>query len=98
VQDMFLSNPENLSLFLNIVDYLTDDIGLVSIRSKSFLPGPLKPVSDANRVTTKYLLVGLPPLLVLGFGLINWRRTTNRRRVYRANLSDENKNEVEKVD
>ena len=87
VRDMFLSNPENLSLFLNIVDYLTDDLGLISIRSKTFLPGPLKPVSDSSRVTTKYVIVGLPPLLILGFGLIYWRRTVNRRKAYRASLS-----------
>lgn len=87
VRDMFLSNPENLSLFLNIVDYLTDDLGLISIRSKSFLPGPIKPVSDATRNLMKDMIVGLPPLLVLGVGLIYWRRTINRRKAYRASLS-----------
>jgi len=92
VRDMFLSNRENLSLFLNIVDYLTDDLGLISIRSKSFLPGPLKPVSDANRATTKDIIVGLPPLLILGFGLIYWRRTINRRKDYRVSLSKSEEN------
>jgi gliding-associated putative ABC transporter substrate-binding component GldG len=104
VRDMFLSNPENLSLFLNIVDYLTDDLGLISIRSKSFLPGPLKPVSDVNRATIKDLIVGLPPLLILGIGLIYWRRTINRRRAYRASLSmpegssDQDETSSEKID
>ena len=88
VKDMFLSNPENLSLFLNIVDYLTDDLGLISIRSKLFLPGPLKPVSEAGRATTKDMIVGLPPLFILGFGLIYWRKTVNRRKAYRASISE----------
>lgn len=87
VRDMFLSNPENLSLFLNTVDYLTDDLGLISIRSKSFLPGPLKPVSDADRAVTKDMIVGLPPLLILAIGLIYWRKTVSRRRAYRLTLS-----------
>jgi gliding-associated putative ABC transporter substrate-binding component GldG len=95
VRDMFLSNPENLSLFLNIVDYLTDDIGLISIRSKSFLPGPLKPVSDADRATTKDVIVGLPPLLILGLGLIYWRKTVNRRKAYHESLSVSEDNHIE---
>ncbi len=95
VRDMFLSNPENLSLFLNIVDYLADDLGLISIRSKSFLPGPLKPVSDINRATTKDIIVGLPPLIILGIGLIYWRRTIIRRKAYRASLSEPENNPTE---
>lgn len=95
VRDMFLSNQENLSLFLNIVDYLTDDLGLISIRSKSFLPGPLKPVSDASRATTKDIIVGLPPLLILGFGLIYWRKTINRRKAYRESLSESDEDSLE---
>ncbi len=86
VQDAFLSNPENLSIFLNTVDYLTDDIGLVSIRAKSFLPPPLKPVSNTTRIATKDLIVAFPPLLVLAVGLLYWRRTIKRRRNYRESL------------
>jgi gliding motility-associatede transport system auxiliary component len=98
VQDAFLSNPENLSIFLNTVDYLTDDLGLVSIRSKSFLPPPLEPVSEAARTATKDLLVIFPPLLVLAIGLSYWRRTVKRRKSYRdslvqkANVSNEQDN------
>lgn len=86
VQDAFLSNPENLSIFLNIVDYLTDDLGLVSIRSKSFLPPPLKPVSETTRVVTKDLIVIFPPLLVLAVGLLYWKKTVKRRKSYRNSL------------
>ncbi len=83
VEDAFLSNPENLSIFLNTVDYLTDDLGLVSIRSKSFLPPPLKPVSETTRAATKDLIVIFPPLLVLAIGLSYWRKTVKRRKGYR---------------
>ena len=89
VRDMFLSNPENLSMFLNTVDYLTDNIGLISIRSKSFLPTPLKPVTEGTRETTKDMIVVLPPLIVLAFGLFYWRRTGRRRKAYRESLNRE---------
>lgn len=98
VRDMFLSNPENLSLFLNVVDYLTDDLGLISIRSKSFLPSPLKPVSDASRALAKDMIVGVPPVLILAFGLIYWRRTINRRKTYRASLTKQSEADGEQTD
>ncbi len=87
VQDAFLSNPENLSIFLNTVDYLTDDLGLVSIRSKTFLPPPLRPVSETTRAATKDLIMVFPPLLVLAIGLSYWRRTVKRRAHYRDFLA-----------
>ena len=80
VRDIFLNDPENLSILLNTIDYLTDDIGLVSIRSKSFLPDPLKPVSETTRATTKDAIIGIPPLIVLAIGLLYWRRTVKRRK------------------
>ncbi len=91
IRDEFLSNPENLSIFLNTVDYLTDNMGLISIRSKSFLPPPLKPVSEGTRSLVKDSIIGFPPILILALGLVYWRRTVNRRKVYRTLLSNEGK-------
>jgi len=96
-RDAFLSNPENLSVFLNIVDYLSDDIGLVSIRAKTFLPPPLDPVSDSVRNFTKYSIVGFPPFLVLAVGLIYWRKSVKRRRAYRSSLPAKAQKENEQV-
>lgn len=87
IQDAFLGNPENLSIFLNAVDYLTDNIGLISIRSKTFLPPPLKPVSDATKTATKDLIIIFPPLLVLAIGLLYWRKTVRRRKLYKESLA-----------
>ncbi len=98
VQDAFMSNPENLSIVLNTVDYLTDDIGLVAIRSKTFLPPPLEPVSEAVRITTKDLIIALPPLMVLAIGLLYWRRTVRRRNVYRDSLVHEGERTDEQDD
>ncbi len=87
IQDAFLRNPDNLSIFLNAVDYLTDNIGLVSIRSKTFLPPPLKPVSETVRAATKDFIVIFPPLLILAIGLFYWRKTAKRRKDYRDSLA-----------
>lgn len=98
VRDAFLNNPDNLSVFLNTVDYLTDNLGLISIRSKSFIPPPLKPVSGGTRATTKDMIVVLPPLIVLAFGLLYWRKTGRRRKAYRESLNREGEAENEQVD
>ncbi len=87
IRDTYLGNPENLSFFLNTVDYLTDDLGLISIRSKSFLPSPLKPVSDTSRSVIKYFLILFPPLTIVASGLGYWRKIVNRRRAYTEQLA-----------
>lgn len=86
IEDAFLQNPDNLSIFLNTVDYLTDNIGLISIRSKTFLPPPLKPVSETTRAATKDFIMVFPPLLILAIGLFYWRRTVKRRKTYHESL------------
>ncbi|MGC8594797.1 MAG: GldG family protein [Candidatus Kryptoniota bacterium] len=87
IRDTYLQNPENLSFFLNTVDYLTDDLGLISIRSKSFLPSPLKPVSETSRSTIKYFIILFPPLIIVAGGLGYWKKTVNRRRAYIEQIS-----------
>lgn len=98
IEDAFLQNPDNLSIFLNTVDYLTDNIGLISIRSKSFVPPPLKPVSLATKTATKDFIMVFPPLLVLAIGLIYWRKTVKRRKHYKESLVQQNEVQNEQND
>ena len=74
MQDQFLGNKGNLLLFENIVDYLADDAGLITIRSKDVAEPPLEVVSDGTKNMLKYGDLLLPPLLVIGYGLFRWRR------------------------
>ena len=74
MKDQYLGGRGNLTFFSNIVDYLTDDAGLITIRSKNVTPPPLEQVSDGTKQFAKYAdLVG-PPLLIIGYGLFRWRR------------------------
>jgi gliding-associated putative ABC transporter substrate-binding component GldG len=74
MQDQFLGNKDNITLFENIVDYLADDAGLITIRSKDVAEPPLEVVSDGTKSLLKYGDLLLPPLLVIGYGLFRWRR------------------------
>jgi len=73
VRDQYLGNRDNLTLFANMMDYLADDAGLISIRTKDVSLPPLEQVSDETRNMLKYGNLILPPALVLGYGLFRWR-------------------------
>ncbi|MFI5211846.1 MAG: GldG family protein [Ignavibacteria bacterium] len=73
-QDDFRGPDENLLFFANIIDYMTDDAGLSMIRMKDANPKPLESVEDSTKAIVKYgMLVG-PPLLVLLYGMMRWRK------------------------
>lgn len=73
-QDEFRGPDENLLFFANLVDYMTDDAGLSMIRMKDTNPKPLDTIEDSTKAFVKYgMLVG-PPLLVLAYGLVRWRK------------------------
>ncbi|MBI2619405.1 MAG: Gldg family protein [Ignavibacteriales bacterium] len=74
MKDEMLGSRDNLNLFANIVDYLADDEGLITIRSKDVTQPPLEQVTDGTRRLLKYANVALPPLLVVTYGLFRWRR------------------------
>jgi gliding-associated putative ABC transporter substrate-binding component GldG len=72
-KDQFLGGRDNLTFFANMVDYLVDDAGLITIRSKDVSLPPLEQVSDGSKKAYKFGNMLVPPLLVLGYGLLRWR-------------------------
>jgi gliding-associated putative ABC transporter substrate-binding component GldG len=79
-RDQYLSNRDNLNFMANIVDYLVDDAGLITIRSKDVNQPPLEQVSDGTKKILKYGNLIVPPVLVLGYGLVRWRMRKARRK------------------
>jgi ABC-type uncharacterized transport system involved in gliding motility auxiliary subunit len=80
-RDQYTGNQDNVSLFANMVDYLMDDAGLITIRSKEAAMPPLEQVSDGTKKLLKYANLIVPPALVLAYGLFRWRLRKARRRV-----------------
>jgi gliding-associated putative ABC transporter substrate-binding component GldG len=80
MRDQF-TNRDNITFFANMVDYLVDDAGLITIRSKESSSPPLEPVADGTKKLIKYANLGLPPLLVIAYGLIRWRMRQTRKRI-----------------
>ena len=79
-RDQYLGRGDNLTLFANMIDYLVDDVGLITIRSKDVTLPPLEQVSDGAKKLIKYGNLVVPPVLILGYGLIRWRMRRTRKK------------------
>jgi len=77
--------PQNLTFALNVVDWLSQDDALLTIRAKDMTPRQLRPVPDGARPLIKYANMLGPVLIVVAIGLVRWRRrrrsTANRNTV-----------------
>jgi gliding-associated putative ABC transporter substrate-binding component GldG len=63
-------DADNINLFVNSVDWLSDDTGLIELRSKEVKSVPLKDISDSTKTLLKYLNFLLPILIVIGYGAV----------------------------
>jgi len=66
--------PDNVNLMTNTIDWLSDDTGLIELRSKGVTSRPLQQVQDSTKLILKYTNFLLPMLLVVGYGLVRMQR------------------------
>jgi len=78
-RDDFLTNPANYYLLLNTVDWLVNDTGLITLRTREVKMRPLKDISDSQKQVWKYVNWFLPPVLVVFLGLVYWQVRKNSR-------------------
>ncbi|NOZ03263.1 MAG: GldG family protein [FCB group bacterium] len=69
---------ENFVFVMNAVDYLIGDSNLVALRSREITTRPLKEIDDSAKARWKWVNILLPALLVIGLGLIQWKREARR--------------------
>jgi ABC-type uncharacterized transport system involved in gliding motility auxiliary subunit len=70
---------DNLNFFVNGVDWLSDDTGLIDLRSKEVSSRPLDQMDDGKKALIKYLNFLLPILLIIGYGFFRWQYRRNQR-------------------
>lgn len=70
--------PENALFTMNAVDVMVGDRDLVALRSREITSRPLVTLEDGARATWKSLNVVLPALLVVAYGLLQWRLEAGR--------------------
>jgi gliding-associated putative ABC transporter substrate-binding component GldG len=75
--------PDNLNFIVNAIDWLSDDTGLIDLRSKEVTSRPLDQMDDGKRALIKYLNFLLPVILIIGygFGRFQYRRNLRMKRM-----------------
>jgi gliding-associated putative ABC transporter substrate-binding component GldG len=66
--------PDNVNLFSNAIDWLSDDTGLISLRTKGVTARPIDPnLEDSTKAFIKYLNFLLPIILIIGYGIYRFQ-------------------------
>lgn len=73
-------NADNVSLLVNSVDWLSDDTGLIDLRTKGVASRPIRDLEDGEKTRMKWMNFTLPILFVIGYGLFRTQRNRLRRR------------------
>ena len=80
-QDAYLGlDPTNVVFALNAIDWLAQDEGLISIRSRVVTERPLSEVGNATRKVIKALNLVGPSILVIIIGTLVWQYKRMRKR------------------
>jgi len=78
--------PDNINLLVNSIDWLTDDTGLIDLRTKGASVRPIRQLQDSTKTLLKYANFLLPVLLAVGYGVYRSQRS----RVLRYKRQSEN--------
>lgn len=70
---------DNINLMVNAIDWMSDDTGLIDLRTKGVQYRPLDEISEGAKTILKYLNFLLPILLLAAYGIIRMQINRNRR-------------------
>ena len=66
-------NEDNVSLLVNGVDWLSDDTGLIGLRTKGVSSRPIDELEDSTKALLRYGNFLVPILLIIIYGLIRYQ-------------------------
>lgn len=72
-------SKDQVSLMVNSIDWLSDDTGLIELRTKGVTVRPLDQVEDGTRALIKWFNFSIPIILILIYGFIRLQRKRNLR-------------------
>lgn len=72
-------SADNISLASNAIDWIADDTGLISLRTKGITARPLEQVEESTKNMIKYGNVIAPILLILIYAFIRKQRNVRKR-------------------
>lgn len=72
-------NEDNVNLLVNSIDWLSDDTGLIDLRTKGATSRPLDEVEDASKAFIKWINFLLPIILIVIIGVVRWQYQNTKR-------------------
>lgn len=72
-------NPDNVSLLVNAIDWLSDDTGLIELRTKGATARPLDELEEGKRTFLKFFNFLFPIVLLIVFGIARMQYRQNLR-------------------
>jgi hypothetical protein len=63
----------------NAIDWLSDDTGLIALRTKSVTSRPIKELDETTKIVLKYANFLLPVLLAIGYGVMRAQKNRMKR-------------------
>ena len=77
--------PDNVSLMSNAIDWLTDDTGLISLRTKGVTSRPLDAqLEDGTKTLVKYANFLVPIIFIVVFGIIRFQYKKKIRNIVKS--------------
>jgi ABC-type uncharacterized transport system involved in gliding motility auxiliary subunit len=70
---------DNVSLLVNSIDWLSDDTGLIELRTKGVTSRPLDQIEEGKKSLLKYVNFLLPILLIVIYGIFRMQQNRNLR-------------------
>jgi len=80
--------PDNISLLVNSIDWLSDDTGLIDLRTKGITSRPIKHLEDSTKAFLKWFNFLAPVILIIIYGLIRMQ-INHSKRIKRTEVSNE---------
>ena len=72
-------SADNVNLMVNSIDWLSDDTGLIALRTKGVTTRPIKELEDGERSMLKWGNFALPIILLLIYGFIRMQKQRSLR-------------------
>ena len=71
--------PDNVNLMTNAVDWMSDETGLIDLRTKAVTARPLDEVTEGRATFLKWLNFLLPVILIIAYGIFRNQRNRSIR-------------------
>jgi len=72
-------NPDNISLLTNSIDWLTDETGLIDLRTKEITSRPIEEMDDGKKTFLKWFNFLLPVIIIIVIGIYRWQMQNIKR-------------------